>query len=457
MIVPRHSFAALAVLVCTAPAAIAAPATLTLQAGEQKTWSIGQPIMRVATANADVVGINAVAPNGVIITAKKPGEVMVSIWAQGRSDAPVSQYRVRVLPSVAAARQALGRDAGTVQLTAEGAQLRLSGSLSSLEQHANVSAAAIEPGSGDKKPETALIDASTSNFDVQVRMDIKIVEVSRQKLQEAGFYYQRLRYRNGQYHGSTGISNPDNYQGFERDSDGNTMFKSATGTVPFLDAFNIFAVSNNVWATFSALESNGFAYSLAEPSLTSLSGQTATFLAGGEIPVPFRSGADGAISIQFKEFGIRLRLTPTVLDQNRMTIRVSPEVSEVDPSLSIQTGGYTIPGLRVRRTDTTVAIGDGETFVISGLINAQNTAVVNKFPFLGDLPIIGAFFKSSRLQREDKELLMLATPHLVRPFAKTATLPALPGEDARRYDPSFMHMFLKETGRFDPPDSGFSR
>ena len=211
-----------------------------------------------------------------------------------------------------------------------------------------------------------------------------------------------------------------------------------------------------MWATFSALEANGFAYALAEPSLTALSGQTATFLAGGEIPVPFRSGADSAVSVIYKEFGIRLSLTPTVLEQNRIALKITPEVSEVDPSLSVQSGGYTIPGLRVRRTDTTVAIGDGETFVISGLVSRQSNATIDKFPFLGDIPILGAFFRSSHFERDDKELLMIATPHLVRPFAKNAKLPALPGEDIRDYDPSFMHMFLKETGRFEPPDSGFS-
>lgn len=433
--------------------AVAAPISVTLEPGQQKTWSFNQPIKRAATGNNEVAGINVVPPRGIIITGKTTGSTMVTIWPKG-SDVPIGQYQIVVSPTSSVSRQALGPDAGQVQIAPEGSKLRLSGALSSLERHATIDSALTGPGA---KGAANVVDATTSNFDVQVRMDIKVVEVSRSKLKEAGFYYHRLDYRpDGSYAGSTGFSNPNNYAGFTKDPSQPYKFLSNSGTVPFSDAFNIFSVSDNVWATFSALEANGFAYALAEPSLTALSGQTATFLAGGEIPVPFKSGADAAVSIVYKEFGIRLSLTPTVLEQNRIALKITPEVSEVDPALSIQSGGYTIPGLRVRRTDTTVAIGDGETFVISGLVSRQSSATVDKFPFLGDIPILGAFFRSSRIEREDKELLMIATPRLVRPFAKNAKLPPLPGEDVRDYDPSFMHMFLKETGRFAPPDSGFS-
>lgn len=432
---------------------LAAPISVTLEPGQQKTWSFNQPIKRVATGNNDVAGINVVPPRGIIITGKAAGTTMVTIWPKG-SDVPIGQYQIVVSPASSVSRQALGPDAGAVQIAPEGGKLRLSGSLSSLERHAAIETSLSAPGA---KAPANVVDATSSNFDVQVRMDIKVVEVSRSKLKEAGFYYHRLDYKpDGSYAGSTGFSGPNNYAGFTKDPNQPYKFLSSSGTVPFTDAFNIFSVSDNVWATFSALEANGFAYALAEPSLTALSGQTATFLAGGEIPVPFRSGADSAVSIIYKEFGIRLSLTPTVLEQNRIALKITPEVSEVDPSLSVQSGGYTIPGLRVRRTDTTVAIGDGETFVISGLVSRQSNATIDKFPFLGDIPILGAFFRSSHFERDDKELLMIATPHLVRPFAKNAKLPALPGEDIRDYDPSFMHMFLKETGRFEPPDSGFS-
>ncbi|MGC4059838.1 MAG: type II and III secretion system protein family protein [Aquabacterium sp.] len=434
--------------------ALAAPHTMTLEEGQQKTWAQPRAIKRAATADEAIVGINVVPPRGVILTAKKAGSATISIWDDSDRAEPVTQIQVLVTPSSIAARQSLGASSGA-QVTAEGTKLRISGALSSLDSHASLAAAL--KGSDDK-PTSGVIDSTTTNFDVQVQIDIKVVEVSRQKLMEAGFYHQRFSYgSNGEYLGSTGLSGPGVYGGFTKSQDGFYQFTSSSGFTPFSNAFNIFSVSDNAWAAFSALESNGFAYTLAEPSLTALSGQTATFLAGGEIPIPFRSGLDGSITVEFKPFGIRLALTPTVLDNKRVALRVAPEVSEPDASLSVQGGGYTIPGFRVRRTETTVAMSDGETFVISGLISRATTTNADKFPFLGDIPILGAFFRSNKFNKEDKELLMIATPHLVRAFSKNATLPPLPGEDARHYDPGFFHMLLKETGKFDSSNSGFSQ
>jgi pilus assembly protein CpaC len=432
--------------------AVAAPVrTITLEEGQQKTWTQTRPIARAATGNEQVVGINVAPPRGIILTANKVGSATISVWEEGRNE-PATQLQILVTPSSATTRQSL-KDSG-ISVEAEGSKLRLSGAISSLENHSLIDATTSTPAG---KPSPDVIDTTSSNFDVQVQIDIKIIEVSRKKLKEAGFYHQRFHYNtDGSYAGSTGLSGPGVYGGFKA-TDGKYEFQSSSGFLPFGDAFNIFSVSNNAWAAFSALESNGFAYSLAEPSLTALSGQTATFLAGGEIPIPFRSGSDGGISVEFKQFGIRLALTPTVHDKNRITLKVAPEVSEPDDSLAVQSGGYAIPGVRGRRTETTVAIGDGETFVISGLVSRVTASKVDKFPFLGDIPILGAFFRSNRFDREDKELLMIARPHLVRPFAKNAQLPALPGEEVRHYDPGFFRMLLKESGNFESSDSGFSQ
>lgn len=432
----------------------AAVQTLQLESGQQHSWTQAGNVTRAATGNPDVVGINVVPPKGVVITAKKPGTAMVTVWESGTHGAPAGQWQVLVTPSGIGGIVPSPSDNAAPQLSADGTHLRLSGVMSSLEGHAALENIARPLGG---KAED-LVNTSTTGFDVQVQIDVKIVEVSRSKLKESGFYYQRhLSNSDGSWGGSVGMGGPSTYGGITR-SGNETKFNLPSGGVPFTDAFNIFSISDNVWAAFSALEANGFAYSLAEPSLTALSGQTATFLAGGEIPIPFRSGADGAISVSFKEFGIRLGLTPTVLDKNRIALKVAPEVSEVDPSLAVQSGGFTIPGLRVRRTDTTVALGDGETFVISGLVSRHSVTAIDKFPFLGDLPVLGAFFRSNRFEREDKELLMIVRPHLVRPFAKEAKLPPLPGEDLRQYDPGYLRFLLLENGRAfqDSPESGFS-
>ena len=371
-----------------------------------------------------------------------------------------------VNPRLASARDALNNDGAQLKIDMLGPGARLVGNSNSLEAHQGaMNSASIAmgggqsgkqlvdvdgKGGGDKSP---LADGTTSNFDVQVQLDVKVVEVSRSKLKSSGFNATR-------FSGSatTGLAGPSGVSGFVSDSTGRTI-ESSTGFVPRTDAFNIFRWGANSLTVFSALESNGFAYTLAEPSLTAISGRTAVFLAGGELPIPMRtgSGSDSTIRIDYKKFGVQLAMTPTVLDGNRMAIHLAPEVSEIDDSISVTAGGLSVPGLRVRRTETTVALADGETFVISGLVNQQTTATVDKFPILGDIPILGAFFKSNRFTRDDRELLMIVTPHLVRPFAKDAKLPALPGEGLRDYDPGYLRFLFLENGKFRQPDAGFSR
>lgn len=423
----------------------AAPATQQLEVGQQKTWRIERPIQRAATANDEVVGINVVPPSGVILTAKKPGSAMVSIWDNSGRSTPVSQFQVVVTPA------GIASGGSGVQVSGSGTKLKLSGELRSLEQQSAIESATREAGD---KGASNVIDTTTAGFDVQVQIDVKVVEVSRSKLMASGFYW-----RSGYGNRASGLSGPNNLSGFQSSQSEGRQLLSTTGFLPRTDTFNIFTWSSNALAVFSALESNGFAYTVAEPSLTALSGQTATFLAGGELPIPMRtgSGSDSSVTVKFKEFGIRLGLAPTVLDQQRIALKVAPEVSEIDPALSVEIGGFNIPGLRVRRTETTVALGDGETFVISGLVSRDSVGTIDKFPFLGDMPVLGAFFKSNRIERNDKELLMIVTPRLVRPFAAKAKLPDLPGEDLKRYDPGFLHMLLLERGSFDDRDAGFSR
>ncbi|ONH50459.1 pilus assembly protein CpaC [Pseudomonas cedrina] len=266
----------------------------------------------------------------------------------------------------------------------------------------------------------------------QVQTDIRFVEVSRTKLKEAS---TRFLGRGANFFlGSPNLLSP---------SEG--VFKLPVSP----DSFNIGFGGGRVSAMINALERSGFAYTLARPSLVAMSGQSATFLAGGEVPIPVPSAGSDTISIEYKEFGIRLTLTPTVIDRNRITLKVAPEVSELDYSNAVQIQGIQVPALTVRRTDTSVSLADGESFVISGLISTNNRSTVSKFPGLGDIPILGAFFRESNISREEKELLMIVTPHLVQPLAANAQLPSLPGEKLRSYDPNWYRMFFLENGNFD--------
>jgi pilus assembly protein CpaC len=268
----------------------------------------------------------------------------------------------------------------------------------------------------------------------QVQTDIRFVEVSRTKLKEA----------------STSIFG----------SRGNFQFGSPR-TLPTIggvvrpslpvnnDMFNLSFATGQTLLMINALEGSGFAYTLARPSLVALSGQSASFLAGGEVPIPVPSAGSDNVSIEYKEFGIRLTLTPTVIGKNRIALKVAPEVSELDFTNAVNIAGTLVPALTVRRTDTSIALADGESFVISGLISTHNASQVNKFPGLGDIPILGAFFRNHSIDREERELLMIVTPHLVQPLSADAQLPTLPGEQLRNYDPNFYRMYFLEHGEFD--------
>ncbi len=439
----------IAMLLGVMPAVAAISETLALETGHQEVYTHPQPIKRVAVSDPAVLGINVLTSRNLLLVGKKIGVTEVSVWESEQEARPARIIKVTVSAATDQERQKLEvSGAAPLQVAPAGTGTALTGEASSLEKHA-LAQQALSPEA--KSP----LDASVASFDSQVQIDIKIVEVSRQSMMRAGFFL-------GRNDGNTtiAIGSPGTLSGVSNDGSGFTL-ESTSGFLPVLNAFNLlFGNSGSgLLGTLSVLEANGFAYTLAEPSLTALSGQSATFLAGGEFPVPIRSGsgADSTVTVNYKEYGVRLMLSPTVLDGNRIYLKVSPEVSELDFNNAVQTGGVSVPGLRVRRTDTSVSLGDGESFVISGLVSRNTLSNVDKLPWLGNIPILGAFFRSTRFDREDKELLMVVTPHLVRPMARNATLPDLPGGDVRDYKPSFSELFFQTNPAPGTPSTGMSR
>jgi pilus assembly protein CpaC len=162
---------------------------------------------------------------------------------------------------------------------------------------------------------------------------------------------------------------------------------------------------------------------LAEPNLTALSGETASFLAGGEFPIPVTQG-NQAVTIEYKQFGVGLAFTPIVLADGRISMRVRPEVSELSDAGAVKLGGFTVPALTTRRAETTVELGSGQSFMIAGLLQNRNRNSIEKAPFLGDLPILGALFRSTSYQRDETELVIIVTPYLVRPVSRQLALPS---------------------------------
>lgn len=195
-----------------------------------------------------------------------------------------------------------------------------------------------------------------------------------------------------------------------------------------------------------ALQRNGIVKILAEPNLTAMTGQTASFLAGGEIPVPIPQGTD-VVTVQYKPFGVSLGFTPTLIGRNRIALHVQPEVSSLSEAGSVSANGFAMPSFVVRRADTTVEVASGQTFAIAGLFQQRTSRNLEKFPVLGDVPVLGPLFQSQRFQREETELVILITPYLVEPvrdsLATPLDRPAAKRHRKRANDASAMGLIIK--------------
>jgi pilus assembly protein CpaC len=185
---------------------------------------------------------------------------------------------------------------------------------------------------------------------------------------------------------------------------------------PAVNALFRFDTGDVTWTgIIDALKEDGLVKILAEPTLITLSGKSANFLAGGEFPVPVPQGL-GTVGIEYKPFGVGLIFTPTVLNKDKISIQVTPEVSELDFSTAVLIEGFVTPGITTRRASTTVELGDGQSFAIAGLLRETVLINVQKFPILGDIPILGALFQSKSFQKRKTELVIIVTPHLVKPL-----------------------------------------
>ncbi|WP_293367515.1 type II and III secretion system protein family protein [Nevskia sp.] len=434
--------AASALLHAPEAAAEGAVETITVEPGTHKLLRAKGPVSRVAVGEPKIADVNVVNGREVLINGKAGGVTSLLVWTRGNG---ATEYRIAVASAVAP-------DPELAALTIQPGG-SLDGSTPSLLAHRK---ATLSTSPRDKDA-PAPADRSFAGGETQVMSQVKIVEVNRTTLQQYGINLFKVGNNS-----LGGIGGPGSVSGVGSGAGGvGTGFLSATGFLPIGDAFNIVFGNNGYTGILSVLERKGLARTLAEPSLTALSGQTASFLAGGEFPYPVPQGGgagNGTITVQFREFGVRLNLTPTVLSNNRIAIKVAPEVSDLDFTNSVTIQGTTIPGIIIRRTDTTVELGDGETFVLSGLVSNNLTNNVDKVPWLGDIPVLGAFFRSTSINRTEKELIMIITPHLVRPFARGTQVPALPGASLDSYRPNFAETIFLETGDFgQDADTGYSK
>ncbi|CAG2154315.1 type II and III secretion system protein family protein [Cupriavidus plantarum] len=445
----RFSLALFALSTSLTPAAHAQDAaagarSMRMLAGAQQEIRPGPALERVAVSNPAVADAlllkHRSGPPSVLVVAKSPGVTDLMIWSGG---APVS-YSVQV--------DAVSPDRGGADVSISTAGATISGQSPDAAAAARAQRAARMATSAGKAADGKgglIVDRSTVPVSGTVQVDVKVMEISKTIIKEVGlnFVKQNGGFAFGSFSPTTISKITPSPQGMDIE-----------GTVPIASAFNLLAASasRGLFANLSILEANGLVRVLAEPTLVTLSGQSASFLAGGEIPIPVPQ-ALGTTTIQFKPFGIGLTVSPTVISSQRIALKVAPEASDLDPSRGIQINGASVPAIVTRRADTMIELGDGESFVIGGLVSRNTVSNVNKVPFLGDLPIIGAFFKNLNFHQEDRELVIIVTPHLVKPMAKDAPAIAAVGNDGTtRTNPNVWGRFI--AGEYvDPTLPGFSR
>jgi pilus assembly protein CpaC len=386
---------------------------ITLEVNKGTLVRLSGPAATVFVANPEIADVQVKSPTLVYISAKAPGETV--IYAVDASDSVLMNASILVEHDISRLRSSLQQLAPGEQVSAASVDgnLVLSGVVSDAGKADKVRALAASIA-GEAKG-SQVINRMTVATPNQVNLQVRIAEVDVNVLKDIGVNWQK----------ALNTLNP--FVSFQT----NNPVTIGAETVSTIHVGHVLGQAAS--ATISALTQEGFITNLAEPNLTAMSGQTASFLAGGEFPVPINgsSAATGGfptISVEFKSFGVSLAFTPTVIDAQHLNLRVRPEVSELTTTGEVSvpltaTATVTIPALTVRRAETSVELASGESFALAGLLQHMSTQLVSKVPWIGDIPIIGAAFRSDRFQRGETDLVVIITPYLVQPVQTRLAAP----------------------------------
>jgi len=381
------------------------------------------PMERVSVGLGGFAEATAVGPSEVLLSGKAPGETSLIIW---QDDGSKLYYDVAVRPSRFLAENRIeltGRQlkeelpGQNIQLSLEDDTFFLRGRVKDVTSAERAYSIASTMGKA-----VNLLYVDVPQAEAQILLKVKFASVDRNISRQIGVNLFSTGAANTIGSMSTGQFNPP----------GLTMPSGANpAAVSLSDALNVFLFRPdlNLGATIKLLESRGLLEVLAEPNVMAQNGKQASFVAGGEFPYPVVQGSSGgggaAVTIQFREFGVRLNFTPTITPRGSISLRVAPEVSALDFTHGLTVNGFSVPAITVRKLDTAVELNEGESFAIGGLLDNRVTDSLDKVPFLGDLPILGKFFQSKSRTKENTELLVIVTPELVRPIPQGAPLPQL--------------------------------
>lgn len=404
-----------------------------VQTGKSLVLESKRNIYRISVANPEIADVTLLSRKQVYLNGKTMGTTTLSLW--GANDNLLHVFDVLVTRDVTRLKEIMRKllpDEADIRIDSANESVTLSGIVN------NPMSVSTAVSLAEAYAPQKVINLLSVGGVQQVMLEVRVAEVSKSVLKRLGFNFAYLNA--GQLlNGEVFYSFLNSLTGF--DDQGDFRLSNKVGS-----AFT-FKNSSASWSVFiDALKQNGLIKVLAEPNVVCQSGQSGSFLAGGEIPIPIPQGL-GTVAIEYRPFGVGLEFKPTVLGNGRINISVRPEVSELDATNAINLNGATIPAITTRRVETNVELGAGQSFAIAGLIKDSLRESIDKFPGLGDVPVLGALFSSSEFQKNLSELVVIVTPHLVEPVDGSKL--SLPTEKV--IEPNDIEFYLFGQMQGDPP------
>ncbi|MFN2598035.1 MAG: type II and III secretion system protein family protein [Pyrinomonadaceae bacterium] len=384
--------------------------------GQSRVINFDRKIGRFSVSNPDVAEAVLVAPDQVLVNGKAFGQVNFIAWEKDTGKFLVFDVFVRANLSLIDSQIRALFPKDDIRLSQANGSVVISGSVTNpvVAQQAEqvVKAAGFQ---------TVNMLASPVKNVAQVQLQVRVAEVNRSRMKDLGTSYA--------YQGANGTGGYMN-SGSGPSSLGDVIGGAMSGT--FTNALNLFVMGGNTMGMIRAMQTQGALRLLAEPNLVAMDGQQASFLAGGEFPVPVVQHTGGSnrasITVMFKEYGVRLNFKPTIIDEDHIRLELEPEVSTIDFANGVKVDGFVIPGLSTRRAKTGLELRDGQSFALAGLLDNTENRSLSKVPIAGDIPVIGALFKSKSYMKQETELVFIMTAQLVKPVSPD-DLPRLRGLD----------------------------
>jgi pilus assembly protein CpaC len=419
------------------------PQKLNLSVGKSIIIQSPDSVKRVSLVAPEIADVMVLTTQQIYLTGKTPGITNLTLW--GIDNKVIAILDLEVSPDISRLKEIIHKvlpEEKEIRISATHDHITLSGIVSSTSNLSQVLALTgpYAPLSEEKKPKIInLVEVAGVH---QVMLEVRVSEISRSLLKRLAINFNYMNSSSGSM-GFSLLSKLTTLPGGAFPPVGGMQVSDAVNAI-----FRFFS-TDTAWTVFiDALKEEGLLKVLAEPTLITLSGKTANFLAGGEfpIPVPQSSGAGGTvITIEYKPFGIGLNFTPTVLSDKKINMVVAPEVSDLDFSNALTTSGFVVPALTTRRVSTVIELADGQSFAIAGLLRDDVRSIVSKFPLLGDIPILGALFRSTSFQKNDTELIVIVTAHLVKPLDMAKQ--TLPTDQYVEPDDVDFYLFGNQEGR----------